>query len=77
MLTILDMEFDREKYILIAKSEGPAAAITALHQDTELLEQETFEGREGYRPELLPVLEEVRNFSRQLWEYSINPKIFE
>ena len=47
-----------------------SAALTALHHDKEALEQETFEGPEGYNRELWDDLESVRNFSIELWNLS-------
>jgi hypothetical protein len=58
---------DREKYLAIFQSEGLSAALTQLHLDTERLEHETFEGREGWQPELFEYLKKVREFSRELW----------
>lgn len=60
-------KIDREKYISLAKESGLSAAITALHHDTKEWEFETFEGQAGYQPEMLKVLESVREFSRELW----------
>jgi hypothetical protein len=64
-------QLDRAKYLEIAKSEGLAAALTALHRDSERMEFETFEGRDGYQAELYAYLEEVRTFSRELWRQSL------
>jgi hypothetical protein len=58
---------DREKYLQIAQTEGLPAAITRLHLDMEQMEHETFEGREGWQPQLFEYLKEVREFSRELW----------
>jgi hypothetical protein len=60
--------FDREKYLTILKANGLSAALTALHVDIERLEFETFEGREGWRPELFEELKQIRQFSRELWD---------
>lgn len=65
------IQLDRAKYIEIVKSEGLSAALTALHRDSERMEFETFEGRDGYKPELYAYLEEVRSFSRELWRVSL------
>ena len=61
-------KLDREKYLAILKKDGLHAAITALHEDARELEFATFEGQEGYQPELWKQLEEVRSFSRELWD---------
>lgn len=62
---------DKEKYIAIARSEGVQAALTALHQDSNLWEIETFEGEKGYQPQMFQDMIEVRNFSRELWDLSL------
>jgi hypothetical protein len=58
---------NKEKYLEILRNQGLSAALTALHRDTEKVEFETFEGQQGWRPELFEYLKEVRNFSRELW----------
>lgn len=65
------LQLDRDKYLSLLKSEGLSSALTSLHRDTERLEFETFEGREGWNPELFAYLEEVREFSRELWRTSL------
>lgn len=65
------MKLDRDKYIGILRSEGLHNAITALHRDMERIENETFEGRDGYNPEMVTYLSELREFSRQLWKTSL------
>jgi hypothetical protein len=62
------LRFDKEKYLAILRAEGLSAALTALHQDTEPLEFETFEGRQGWQPEAWDDLTEIRQFSRELWD---------
>ena len=59
---------DRQKYVSILKSEGISAALTALHRDIERVEFETFEGREGWKPELFEELKQIRGWSRELWD---------
>ncbi|RYZ68903.1 MAG: hypothetical protein EOP09_08665, partial [Proteobacteria bacterium] len=51
---------DRDKYFQILKIEGLSAALTTLHRDQEVLEFNTFEGRDGYIPEMYMRLEEFR-----------------
>lgn len=65
------MTLDREKYVNILRSEGLHTAITALHRDMERIENEAFEGRDGYNPELVSYLGELREFSRSLWKTSL------
>jgi hypothetical protein len=69
--TAPEMKLDRAKYIEIVNSEGLSAALTALHRDSERMEFETFEGRDGFNPQLFEYLEEVRAFSRELWRVSL------
>lgn len=64
-------KLDREKYIQIMKSQGIEAAVTALHVDKNQFEIETFEGQDGYQREMWDYLEEVRKFSRELWDINL------
>jgi hypothetical protein len=61
-------KLDKEKYLKIARSEGIPAAITRLHRDTERWEWDSFEGEGGYKPNQFEALQEVRAFSRELYE---------
>ncbi len=63
---------DKDFYRALAKQAGASKAITQLHLDTEKLEFEAFEGSKGYQPALVHYLEEVREFSRELWRTSID-----
>jgi hypothetical protein len=65
------LQFDRDKYIRILRSEGLNAALTRLHLDTERLELETFEGEKGYQPDMWNDLDQVRGFSRELWQIAL------
>lgn len=58
---------DRAKYFQILKTSGLSEALTALHRDAEVMEFETFEGREGYDETKYRYLETIREFSRELW----------
>lgn len=49
-------------------TQGANTALTALHADIELWEQETFEGQKGYQPEMWNELSVARAFSRELWK---------
>ena len=64
-------EFDREKYLQIAKSQGIAAALTQLQTDTVNWEYEAFEGEKGYQPKEWEALMTVREFARELWELDL------
>jgi hypothetical protein len=66
------LQLDREKYLRVLRSEGVNAALTLLHLDTEKWELETFEGEKGYQPEMWNDLEQVRNFSRELWAIALS-----
>lgn len=66
------IQINKEKYLEIVRTSGVNAALTKLHQDTNVWEIETFEGDQGYSPEMWKDLEEVRNFSRELWEFALN-----
>lgn len=68
------LKMDKEKYLQIARTQGAEKAITELHRDMERWEFETFEGPEGYQPGMWKDLEEVRKFSRELWEIAISKK---
>jgi hypothetical protein len=63
-----DFTLDRAKYIQIARAHGAPAAITQLHLDTEHWERQTFDGDQGWNSELWKKLQEVRDFSRSLWD---------
>ncbi len=70
------LKLDREKYIRIAKTQGLSAAVTALHKEMGAVEYETFEGKDGYQPKLWEELEEIRTFSRELWDIALaNPEV--
>jgi hypothetical protein len=60
-------KLNRDYYLNLVQEKGISAAITALHSDTREIEHESFEGTKGYQPDLIAYLEEVRTFSRELW----------
>ena len=62
---------NRDKYMQLLKSNGLSAALTALHRDAEVMEFDTFEGRDGYDQSKYDYLESVREFSRELWRTSV------
>jgi hypothetical protein len=68
----MTIQFDREKYIHIMRSEGIAKALTTLHLDTERWEMDTFEGEKGYEPEMWKDLLVIRDFSRELWDMALH-----
>ena len=65
------INFDRQKYLTLAQSQGYPAALTALHKDMERWEYQTFEGAKGYQPQAWEDLKEVRAFSRDLMDMAI------
>lgn len=60
-------ELDKEKYLKILKTEGLPAAITALHEEMDRMEIESFEGPQGYQPEYWESIKKFREFSCELW----------
>lgn len=62
---------DKEKYIRLAQTQGVSTALTTLHRDKERWEFETFEGQEGYQPEMWKVLQDINAFSRELWDMEL------
>ncbi|NDD90473.1 hypothetical protein EBZ37_00060 [bacterium] len=64
--------FDRTKYLSILDSEGLSAALTVLHADIEQLEYESFDGTQGWNPDLFEKLKKIRTFSRELWDIQLN-----
>lgn len=58
---------DKDKYLKILRTQGYDSALTALHRDTEVMEFEVFEGEKGYQRPYWDRVEEVREFSRELW----------
>lgn len=71
MTKAMDLSFDREKYLQIARTQGINAALTQLHHDTAAWELEAFEGRDGWKPEMWKKIAQVRDFSRELWEMAL------
>ena len=65
------LSFDKEKYIKIMRTEGVTQALTALHHDTNQWEYQSFEGQNGYQPEMNQALNQVREFSRELWQLAL------
>ncbi|MCC7440446.1 MAG: hypothetical protein IT285_02365 [Bdellovibrionales bacterium] len=61
------LKLDRQKYLQIASAKSLDAAITQLHRDMLAIEYESFEGANGWQPELWGSLKEWREFSQELW----------
>ena len=65
-------KINRQKYLDILKAQGLNKALTTLHLDMEALEQDTFEGPEGYQRGKWDSLPDVRDFSRELWDVMLS-----
>ena len=66
-----DEAFTKEKYIAIAQAQGPEAAVNQLHHDLWTIEQECFDTPDGYQPEIWKQLNELRLFSREIWDLKL------
>ncbi len=68
-------KFDRHKYEQILRTQGLNTALTVLHHDMERMEQECFEGSQGWQPELYEQIKQFRRFSTELWQnrYATEP----
>lgn len=62
----------KSKYLEMAKTEGMQAAVNQLHHDLWEMEKECFDSPEGYQPNLWKTLNEMRIFSRELWDTNLN-----
>jgi choline kinase len=67
-----DVVYSKDTYREIARTEGLQAAVKRLHHDLWTLEQECFDTPEGYRADLWKKLNELRIFSRELWDEKLN-----
>jgi hypothetical protein len=61
----------KTKLINMAKAKGPQTAVNHLHHQLWVMEQECFDTPEGYRPEVWKQLNEMRLFSRELWDLNL------
>lgn len=66
-------EPDREKYIQILQAQGLHQALSQLHHEIWEIEEECFEGAQGYRPDLYEDLKKYRAFSTELWNLNNEP----
>ena len=66
-----DPQFTKEKYLELVKTDGLQNAVNQLHHDLWQLEQNCFDSPEGYQPELWEQLNELRLFSRELWDLKL------
>jgi hypothetical protein len=65
-------EFLKDKYLQMAQKEGLQNAVNQLHHDLWSLEQDCFDSPEGYQPEVWKILNEMRIFSRELWDLKLS-----
>lgn len=66
-----DPQFTKEKYLELVKTDGLQNAVNQLHHDLWQLEQNCFDSPDGYQPELWKQLNELRLFSRELWDLKL------
>jgi hypothetical protein len=66
------LPFKKERYFELAKSEGLQHAVNRLHHDLWEVEQECFDTPDGYQPEMWKTLNEMRLFSRELWDLKLS-----
>ena len=62
----------KAKYLEIGKTQGMQAAVNQLHHDLWEMEKECFDSPEGYQPVLWKNLNEMRLFSRELWDINLS-----
>ena len=67
-------ELNKERYIALAKAQGLQAAVNQLHHDLWDLEQDCFDPPEGYEPEKWKLLNQMRIFSRELWDLKLDTR---
>lgn len=70
----MNLEFDRGKYLNLAKSDSIQKAVTTLHQDIWEVEYRCFENQNGYDSNLWKQLTSMRLFSRELWDLKLKPQ---
>jgi hypothetical protein len=67
-----EQNYSKESYREMARTQGLEAAVNQLHHDLWSLEKECFDSPEGYRAELWKKLNDLRIFSRELWDQQLN-----
>ena len=65
------LSIPKEHYFNLLKEKGLSATQTAIHSEIERLEHESFEGSQGYRPDLYRTLDEYRDFCREIWNFNL------
>lgn len=66
------LPFKRDRYFDLAKAQGLQNAVQQLHHDLWEVEQECFDTPNGYQPEMWKTLNEMRLFSRELWDLKLS-----
>ena len=61
------IKFDQSKYDKIFIEKGISATLTEIQKDLNVLEQECFEGKDGYRPEVYEEMKKYRLYSEKIW----------
>lgn len=70
-MSVTLFNFNKLDYLKMAEEKGYSFALTSLQKDLMRWEHLAFEdGQKGYQPDLWKALEEVREFSTELWEKS-------
>ncbi len=66
-----DPQFTKQKYLDMVQTNGLQTTVNQLHQDLWRLEQECFDTPEGFQADLWKQLNELRLFSRELWDLKL------
>ncbi len=66
-----DPQFTKQKYLDMVQTNGLQTTVNQLHQDLWTLEQECFDTPEGFQADLWKQLNELRLFSRELWDLKL------
>jgi hypothetical protein len=64
--------FTKDRYFDMAKDQGLQNAVNQLHHDLWEVEQECFDTPNGYQPEMWKTLNQMRLFSRELWDLKLS-----
>jgi hypothetical protein len=66
------LPFNKDRYFEMAKVQGLTEAVNRLHHDLWEVERECFDTPDGYQPDLWKTLNQMRLFSRELWDLKLN-----
>ena len=64
--------FTKDRYFDMAKVQGLQNAVNQLHHDLWEVEQECFDTPNGYQADMWKTLNEMRLFSRELWDLKLS-----